>query len=166
RREHLDDQWASESADWVAPGYIPIVERGQRPLVVGLERERGLGPVERHRHAGMILCVDPATLLPGGDGFIHAADRLQFDVAASADAARLVADGPGCPQATPMARKTRKVGEQGPYRTRGRSHATLHPDVAFKHEDHSKRPASCRAGCRPHLMIAPADAAAQSADRG
>src|SRR5262249_56558275 len=108
RREHLDDQWASESADWVAPGYVTIVEGGQRPLVVGLERERGLGPVERHRNARMILCVDPATLLPGGDGLIHAADRLQFDVAASADAARLGADGPGCPQATPMPRQMRE----------------------------------------------------------
>src|SRR4249919_239263 len=97
RREHLVDQWAGESADWAAPGYISIVERDQRPFVVGLERERGLGPVERHRHARMILCVDPATLLPGGDGFVHVADRLQFDVAASADAARLVADGSGCP---------------------------------------------------------------------
>src|SRR6266498_1387005 len=65
-----------------------------------------------------------------------------------------------------MARKMRKVGEQGPYGTRGRSHATLHRDMAFRHEDHSKCPAGCRAGCRPHLMIAPADAAAQSVDRG
>src|SRR5215510_6345513 len=61
-----------------------------------------------------------------------------------------------------MARKMRKVGEQGPYGTRGRGHATLHRDVAFRHEDHPKCPAGCRAGCRPHLMIAPADAAAQS----
>src|SRR5512132_4123063 len=65
-----------------------------------------------------------------------------------------------------MARKMRKVGEQGPYGSRGRSHATLHRDVAFRHEDHSECPAGCRARCRPHLMIAPADAAAQSVDRG
>src|SRR5262245_7689400 len=65
-----------------------------------------------------------------------------------------------------MTRKIRKVGEQGPYGTRGRGHATLHRDMAFRHEDHSKCPAGCRAACRPHLMIAPADAAAQSVNRG
>jgi hypothetical protein len=113
---------------------ISVVERGQRPVAVGLERERGLGPFERHRHARLIPCVDPATLLPGGDGLIHAAHRLQFDAAASSHAAGLVADGSRGPEATPMAREIREVGVQGPYGTRGRRHAALHCDVTFRHK--------------------------------
>jgi hypothetical protein len=99
-RQHLVDQWARQSAQWATSRYIAIVERGQRPLSVGLEREGGLGVLERHRRARQILCVDPAILFPDGHGFIHAADRLQFNAAASAHTAALVAYGSRCPEAT------------------------------------------------------------------
>src|SRR5665811_1800756 len=116
-------------------------------------RECGLGLLERHRHARLILCVDPATLLPGGDGFIHAADRLQVDTAASAHAAGLVADGSRGSETTPMVREIREVGVQGPYGTRGRRHAPLYRDVTFRHEDHSKCPANCRAVRCPYACL-------------
>ena len=49
-----------------------------------------------------------------------------------------------------MASEIRKVGEQYPYRVGGRRHATLHLDVTFRHEDHSRCPADSRPGPRPH----------------
>jgi hypothetical protein len=49
-----------------------------------------------------------------------------------------------------MATEIRKIGEQCPYRVGGRRHATLHPDVTFRHEDHSTCPADSRPGPRPH----------------
>jgi hypothetical protein len=49
-----------------------------------------------------------------------------------------------------MASEIRKVGEPCPYRVGGRRHATLHPDVTFRHEDHSTCPADPRPGPRPH----------------
>jgi hypothetical protein len=45
-----------------------------------------------------------------------------------------------------MASEIRKVGEQCPYRVGGRRHATLHLDVTFSHEDHSRCPAGSRPG--------------------
>ena len=49
-----------------------------------------------------------------------------------------------------MASEIRKVGEHCPYRVGGRRHATLHPNVTFRHEDHSTCRADSRPGPRPH----------------
>ena len=113
-----------------------IVDRLSKTYQVP-EREGGFGVLERHRCARPILGVDPAALFPDRHGFVHAADRLQFNAAASAHAAGPVADGSRRPEAIPVAREIREVGEQGPYRARGGGHATLNRDVAFRHEDRS-----------------------------
>ena len=118
--------------------------------------------LERHRRARQILCVDPATLsqmvtvssmLP--IGFSSTRRRAPTPLVWSPMA--LVARRP-----LPMASEIRKVGEQCPYRVGGRRHATLHPDVTFRHVDHSG--VWLTLGQVPVHIIAPADPAQQSTD--
>jgi hypothetical protein len=45
-RQHLVDQWGRQLAERATSRYIAVVECGQRPLSVGLEREGGLGVLE------------------------------------------------------------------------------------------------------------------------
>src|SRR5680860_936857 len=80
--QHHVDHGTGQSAHGATPRHIPVVECDRCPLAVGLEREPGLGVVERDESGWLIRGGDRAALFPGGDRFNQCADRLQVYLAA------------------------------------------------------------------------------------